>query len=364
MISPSSFLLFLTVLCLCALPGSDASAQTKLWRDAQEFEVEGRGWTDTQSLYDRLPTRAQGKVTPDVWGLSKDSAGIAVRFQTGAPSLSVRWELLNSNLAMPHMPATGVSGIDLYRRDTQGSWQFVQNGRPTEFPQNTATFSLGGAKGKEAEYLLYLPLYNGVKKVELAVPNGATLQKPPARPEAKQRSIVYYGTSITQGGCASRPGMAHVAILGRNLDRPMINLGFSGSARIEPAISDLLAELDPALYVIDALWNIGNMTDEEFVSRLTTLIQTIRRARPKTPILFVGRSRVHPEKTPPHIEQLQEKVVKRMRGEGVPNLTLFNGATLLNRDGEGTVDGVHPNDLGMMQHAKALTPILKKLLPN
>src|SRR6185436_14505138 len=119
--------------------------------------------------------------------------------------------------------------------------------------------------------------------VELGLPKGAKLAKGDAYPTARRKPIVFYGTSITQGGCASRPGMVHTAILGRRLDRPVINLGFSGNGRMEPEMARLLAELDPAVYVIECL---PNMSAKEVEERTEPLVRSIRTARPKTPILL------------------------------------------------------------------------------
>lgn len=355
--------LLVAILGLLAIPcgASEAAEGDVVWHAATEFEIEGQGWTDTLSPYDRLPARAKGSVPESVWGLGRQSAGIAVRFQTDARTVSVRWELTSDNLAMPHMPATGVSGVDLYRRAADKSWQFVQNGRPSARTGNVMSANLP-ASTAASECLLYLPLYNGVKRVEIGVPSGAKIEKAVPRPPAKRRPIACYGTSIAQGGCASRPGNAHVAMLGRMLDRPMINLGFSGSGRMEPAVSHLLSELDPALFVIDCLHNIGGISDEEFTSRVTTLVQNIRKSRPQTPILFVGFSEIHPGAAPSHFEQLQDKVVKDLTSAGTPGLSLCPGRILLGSDGDGTVDGTHPNDLGFRRHADALAPILASLL--
>lgn len=108
---------------------------------------------------------------------------------------------------MPHMPATGVSGLDLYARDDKGAWKWVANGRPSAVT-NKAALATGLPKGKR-EYLLYLPLYNGVKEVKIGVSKGATLEKAPPRAAHLIQPIVYYGTSIAQGGCASVRHGAH-----------------------------------------------------------------------------------------------------------------------------------------------------------
>ncbi|MGO8752750.1 MAG: SGNH/GDSL hydrolase N-terminal domain-containing protein [Thermoguttaceae bacterium] len=128
-----------------------------LWYDCKDLAVEGKGWADTKAFYDRLPARAEGKVPPSVWNLSHDSTGLCVFFATDAPSLQVHWTTTSANLAMPHMPATGVSGVDLYAKDKSGRWCFVGNGRPAA-ASNTALFT----PPPGSPCLLYLPLYNGV----------------------------------------------------------------------------------------------------------------------------------------------------------------------------------------------------------
>ena len=190
-----------------------------------------------------------------VWNLTRDSTGLCVRFVTDSPTIEARWTLNKALLAMPHMPATGVSGLDLYAKADDGKWRWLAVGQPKVSPTNSVRLVTGLPKGPR-EYLLYLPLYNGVSSVEIGIPKDRQIAKAEPRPEALRKPIVFYGTSITQGGCASRPGMVHTAILGRQLNRPVINLGFSGNGKMEPELADLLAELDPAVYVLDCLPNM------------------------------------------------------------------------------------------------------------
>ena len=335
-------------------------SQTK-WHDATELTIEGRGWADAPGPYDRLPERAKGVVPESVWDLSRHSAGLCVRFRTDAPAISVRWSLTNDMMAMPHMPSTGVSGIDLYRRETDGRWRFVQNGPPAGKDGNVMEAAVGPAPAPR-EYLLYLPLYNGVSKVEIGVPTGAQIEPGAPRPAAKARPIVIYGTSIVQGGCASRPGLAWTAIVGRQLDRPVVNLGFSGSGRMEPEVARFIAELDPAVFVIDCLWNVSGEKEALVESRVETLARTIRASQPKTPILFVGQSFTHVEQQPTPASRWQEKAVRALEAEHVTGLYVEPGDRLVGGGGEGTVDGVHPNDLGMMRQAECLVPALRRLL--
>jgi hypothetical protein len=233
------------------LKGTVDPSGGEVWYDGRLLLLEGRGWENTESYYDRLPASAKDKVRAPVWDLSHDSAGMCLRFVTEATSVKIRWTLRKENLAMPHMPATGVSGIDLYVRAHNRPWMFVQNGRPSAL-SNEASFPVTPG----VECLLYLPLYNGVKSIEIGIHKDKAISKPIPSPEKQNRPIVFYGTSITQGGCASRPGMACTALVRRQLDMPVINLGFSGNGKMEAEMADLLAELDPAVYVLDCLWNM------------------------------------------------------------------------------------------------------------
>jgi lysophospholipase L1-like esterase len=341
--------------------GQASAPQPTEWRDAAQFDVEGRGWTQTEAAWDRLPASAKGVVPASVWGLSKHSAGICVRFRASG-RIFVRWSLTSDNLAMPHMPATGVSGVDLYARGARGKWFYVSNGRPERREGNVAAFDTGAANGVPRECLLYLPLYNGAAKVEIGAAPGSRIETDEPRPHSKSRAIVVYGTSIVQGGCASRPGMAWPAILGRMLDRPVVNLGFSGSGRMEPEVDNCIAELDPAAFVVDCLWNMAGFDDRLLTDRIETLVRTLRKAHPDTPIFLVGQSNIHPEAHPTHASQLQEEVAGRLRDEGIKRIFVVPGAILLGKDGEGTVDGVHPSDLGMQRQAEALAPILARVL--
>src|SRR5690606_21529276 len=147
-------------------------------------------------------------------------------------------------------------------------------GRPSA--QKNSVQLVSGLSAGKREVLLYLPVYNGVSSVELGLPRGSSLGRAPARLEDRDRPVAVDGTSITQGGCASRPGMVHTAILGRRFDRAVINLGFSGNGKMELEVGRLLAELDAAVYVIDCL---PNMDAKEVTERTAPLVRLLRKAR-------------------------------------------------------------------------------------
>ena len=334
-----------------------------LWYDVRPLGIEGQGWTDTKAPFDRLPAKAEQLVRPPVWNLSRHATGISVRFVTPATSLWARWTLTSPNLAMPHMPATGVSGLDLYVR-VNGQWKWLATPRPTQ-STNTAALVSGLPEG-EREFLLYFPLYNGVSSVEIGVPKDAPLKKADERPAERKKPIVFYGTSITQGGCASRPGMVHTAILGRKFDRPVINLGFSGNGTLDLSMAELLGELDAAVYVIDCL---PNLDGTQVAERTVPFIQALRKHRPHTPVLLVeDRSYANSPFLPTLSERnrTSREALKRafdsLIAAGDKHLYYLPGDKLIGDDGEGTVDGSHPTDLGFMRQAETFAACLMGLL--
>ncbi|MFO0952574.1 MAG: SGNH/GDSL hydrolase family protein [Isosphaeraceae bacterium] len=347
-------------------PAAKRPAEETRWVDVRTLALEGQGWKDTKGPFDRFPARAEGTVRKPVWGLSRDSAGLCVRFKSDAPKIEARWTLLSSGLALPHMPATGVSGLDLYSKDETGRWRWLGAGRPEKFPTNTATIAGGLNPKRTREFMLYLPLYNGVTSVELGVPAASTIEPADPRPEDRRKPVVFYGTSITQGGCASRPGMAHVAIVGRLLDRPTINLGFSGSGTMDNSVSDLLAELDAAAYVIDC---VANMTAEQVAERTQPLVARIRKDRPNTPILLVedqtyANTPLLPNAAAFHAAKRKglKAAYERIKAAGDRNVFYLSGDHLMGEDGEGTVDGVHPTDLGFLRMAEGFAAALRPIL--
>lgn len=342
-------------LCLCLL--GQAISGERLWKDVSGLVIVGKGWNEGIGPYRRLRDAAEGKVPASVWSLSAHTAGLAVEFETDSDWLGLRWTLTSANLSMPHMPATGVSGIDLYCRDEQRGWLYMRNARPTG-KTNTFEIDTSNASSKMRRYMIYLPLYNGVESLEIGISAGKRFAQ---KENSKARPILYYGTSIAQGGCASRPGMAFTAILQRRLDREIVNLGFSGSGKMEPVMADFIAQIDASVFVIDCLWNLSGTDPDTIEQRVVNLGRALRKAHPDTPILFVEQSHFKGP-FPTAASKTQRKGIERLRKEGVGNIHVIAGDDLLGKDGDGTVDGCHPNDLGMARHAEALLPVLKSLI--
>lgn len=332
------------------------------WYDGRTIGIEGKAWNDTATFYNRLPARAEKAVRPSVWSLSQQSAGLCLRFVTDATTIHTRWALTSERLAMPHMPATGVSGVDLYVR-TNSKWRWLAVGRP-ERQTNSLQLVRDLPVGKR-EYLLYLPLYNGIHSVEVGVPTVASLWQKSLDGEAR-KPLVFWGTSITQGGCASRPGMVHTAILGRRFGRTVVNLGFSGNGKMEPEVAQLMSEIDAAIYVIDCLPNLNHV---EVTQRVEPLVTILRQTRQETPILLVeGRTYAdaflvegNAQRNKSNRAALRE-AYQRMQSAGISGLHYLEGNSLLGQDGEDTVDGSHPTDLGFVRQADTFEVALRQIL--
>ena len=331
------------------------------WYDVSDWGVEGRGFTDVKRYYDRLPGRAEGVVRDVVWNLSRHSTGMSARFVSDATRLHVRYKLMNANLAMPHMPATSVSGVDFYATDDKGDSRWLAIVKPTK--QEMDTKVIDGIKPGKRTYTMYLPLFNGMEQLEVGLPKDAVFE--PVAPR-KEKTIVFYGTSILHGICASRPGMSITNILGRRLDCPIMNLAFSGNGKMEPEVINFLTELAPAVYAIDC---VPNMNAQMVAERCIPMVHQIRKAKGDVPIVLV-EDRVYtnakflPSRYAHHManhKALQEAYAT-LKQQGVKNLLYLRGDDLLGHDGEGATDGSHASDLGAIRYADAYEPVLREAL--
>lgn len=340
------------------------------WYDLADLPTEGQGWPgQAPGRYGRLPAKAKAVVRDPVWNLGLHSAGMAIRFVTDASEIAGSWDVINASALMPHMAPTGTSGVDLYVWKDE-RWRWCGSGRP-DTTGKTITFTnmlLESAVPAKRTYTLYLPLYNGVSGVRIGVTPGSLFEAAPARSAGKDKPICFYGTSITQGGCASRPGMAYPSIIGRYLDLPQINLGFSGNGKMEPEMAELLAQIDPCLFVLDP---VGNNTEKDVQERGEPLIQTLRKTHPTTPIVMVEytipqNAHMVPAGTAQYLgkNKAWRVIYDSLIKQGDQNLYYIPCDDLYGDDDESTVDGGHATDLGFYRMAQAITPVLKNILEN
>jgi hypothetical protein len=354
---------FLIVSTSAPLLAQTAPAPELEWVDAKKLTVEGLAFKDVKAPYDRLPARAEGVVPTPVWNLSRNSAGALVRFTAATTEIHARWTVTNQNLADANITAIASSGLDLYAKTDAGKWRWLGIGQP-KFPDTTATL-INGILATEREFMVYLPLRNGVTSLEFGVPKGSTIKPGPARPPGS-KPIVFYGTSITHGIGASRAGMTHVAMLGRTFNREVINLGFAGNGRMDPEVLKFVAELDPAVFVLDCL---PNMTSQQVTERIVPGVKLLREAHSNTPILLVEDRNIQTgflvearrNANEANHAALRESFAA-LKAENVAQVYYLEGANLLGDDGEGTVDGSHPTDLGFTRQAAEFERVLRPLL--
>ena len=315
----------------------------------------------------RLPERLKGSVREPVWSLGTSTAGSYVDFQTNSDTVYVRYKV-GSGLNMPHMPSTGVSGVDLYYQDKSSkSWSWAFGNYSFKDTINYVFANLG--KSNDGAYRLYLPLYNSLQWIEIAGNKGNSIK---FVNNSKEKPIIVYGTSIAQGACATRPGLAWTNILGRSFTNPVINLGFSGNGRLEQPILDLITQEDAAAFILDCIPNLA-LTAERSAADLESLIfnavKTIRKKHPQTPIVLAAHSSAN---TPGflNIYTMQEygnssKVAKatyaKLTREGIKHLYWVSEQEF-GLDINSTVDYAHPNDIGMMKIAEAYRRLLIKVL--
>ncbi|MDL2222006.1 SGNH/GDSL hydrolase family protein [Parabacteroides sp. OttesenSCG-928-N08] len=328
--------------------------------------IQNQGWTEEiGNPFARLPERAQQQVRPPLWELSRNSAGLSLSFYSNAPTITVRYGV-TGGFNMPHMPTLGVSGIDLYARNSDGAWSYCA---PHYAFGDTIRYTFTITERdryhqRGFEYRLFLPLYNSVEWMEIGVPESAELSFIPL---SLEKPILLYGTSVTQGGCASRPAMAWGNILQRAIDLPVINLGFSGNGRLEPELLDLITEIDARLYLLDCLANLGGRNEEELVELIRHAVHRIR-AKRTAPILLMEHAGLSDVATHRHHKEELERVNRANKTaynllieEGIDQLYYLTHEEIALPE-EGCVDGVHPTDLGMQAIADAVENRLRETL--
>lgn len=324
--------------------------------------VHGQGFDEIRGSYVRLPDRAKGVVRDAVWNLSRNSAGLSIVFRSNASDLVVRYQV-TGGLNMFHMPSTGVSGIDLFAKDSEGRVRWCAPEFAPAF-KDTITYKynqIAYPEEGEYEYQMFLPLYNGVRWLEIGAPDGAGLTFIPAGDE---KPVVIYGTSIAQGACASRPGMCFGNMISRQLQIPVVNLGFSGNGRLEPEVLDFIAEIDASVYVLDCLPNLSSYAD--VTERVINAVDRLR-AHSDSPILLVEHcgnsgeptSRIQNVRIPRNAEQ--RAAYDHLVTKGCKDLYYLTYEEIaLGMDG--MVEGIHPNDVGMTRYAAAYEKKLREIL--
>jgi lysophospholipase L1-like esterase len=359
-----------TLLFLILLQPLLTLAQNFQWFDPVRSPfpvIDGRGWhKELASDYDRFPAVAEKNLRPAVWNLSRNSAGEYIGFTTNSKTVVVKYAVKGSQ-SMPHMPSTGVAGVDLYALDKNGNWQWAKGS--WKFGDTiTYRFENMVLSQTNETFRLYLPLYTSVQWMQIGVPEGSSFE---AQQISSEKPIVAYGTSIMHGACATRPGLAWTNILGRKLKQPLINLGFSGNGQLEPAVIDLINSIDASLYILDCMPNLTlreQFPAEEIEKRIRNSVNALQSKHPGVPIVLAehcsGLQHMNMDSvmTARYVaaSEIAAAVYKKMKKEGTKNFYLLT-AKDIGFTTESTVDGTHPNDIGMMQYAEAYEKLIRRI---
>ncbi len=355
-----------SLLCIIWLAASAPCAESTAlrWIAPGDLEIDGLPWyAENNGALLRLPVQSMEKFPASVWNLAKSPSGARLRLRTDSIACAVRLEY-PSPPDMRNMHAFGQTGVDLYVDGVYwGTAAADREARPGKVYEHVY-FDLHTPVRRFRDITIYLSLYKPVKVLGVGVDLEATVQR--AKSFATAKPVVYYGTSITQGGCASHPGMSYQAIVGRNLNIDFVNLGFSGAGKGEADVARAVAEIDASCFVLDFAQN--NPTIESLRDVYGPFLETLRAKHPETPILvitpiFAAREAqgndVRLEAMRAHIRH----VVSSRIAEGDMHIQIVEGTDLLGPTrADGLVDGTHPNDLGFQWMAEGLAPRLRRML--
>ena len=355
--------LFVMIMAIIPVILWGQKASELIYTDARELMLINQGFDNTEFYYSRLPADMKDVTRKAVWDLGLNSAGLAIRFSTNAKAIGARWTLLN-NFNMAHMAGTGIRGIDLYFLDENDTWRFIGTAQPNG--KESSNVFVRNMSGQMRDYMAYLPLYDGVTCLEIGVDSSAVIGMPRSNllTKGSRKPILFYGTSITQGGCASRPGMVYTSIISRERQQEVINLGFSGNARMDKSMAETVARVDAEQYVIDCL---PNCTTRILRDSAYFFLTYLAEKHPDKPIFMVENvifsyALVDVKSRNDLIEKNEywHQLYKRLRKEGYRNLRYIPAKNLTGKDYEGSVDGAHQTDLGFLRMAKTFLRYLKK----
>ncbi|AHF14555.1 SGNH/GDSL hydrolase family protein [Niabella soli] len=309
--------------------------------------------------YHRIDTAVYADFSAGIKRLLTNGAGLAISFKTNSPRITAKWCVTN---ARPHNNMTPIAdkGLDLYIK-RNGKWEFAGVGRADAVCNEFVIVQ--NMDRTEKECLLYLPLYDEVRSLSVGVDSGYQLT-PGEDPFPKR--VVVYGSSVTQGASASRPGMAYPARLSREMGVHFLNLGLSGSGKMERNVADMLATAKADAFVLDCF---ANPSPEQIKERTAYLVKTIRKMHPDAPIVMIQsiiRQSGNFDSTVRRLVERQNentlKQYEQLKKDGIQRLYLIRGEDLLGNDHEGATDGIHPNDLGFDRMLQVIRPEMIRIL--
>lgn len=308
-------------------------------------------------LYRRMPEDIALSVSKGVHGLHARTAGGRVRFKTDSRNIYIIAKMGFVG-KMPHFALTGSAGFDLYEK-TDCGYSYIKTFVPpfdiTDSYESCITLNSKQLR----DLVINFPLYSGVKELLIGVDEGSVLLE--GDKYTNKNKLVYYGSSITQGGCASRPGTCYQGFICHKFDCDYINLGFSGNAKAEQTMIDYICSLDMDVFVYDYDYNAPNV--EHLIATHEKMFKQVRKAHPNIPIIIMSAPCYQPSETLLARSKVVEQTYKNAVNSGDKNVFFIDGPTLMSyAKNEGTVDNCHPTDFGFYSMSLALSEVLKNII--
>lgn len=360
-----NFIFYFVLCCVCTF--SAQAQQGMSWKDATSLTLCGKLTDDTVTPYSRFPQSLKEQTNEKLWSLGQCSSGIYVKFHTAAPEIMIRWSLAKP-MGSSVMSRVNYMGLDLYYWNGE-RWQFAYPCKPgtkaDEIYETKCVFDR--LPEEDREYMLYLSMYSPVKTLEIGVKDGYSLEASSFGNPQTEKPVIMYGTSILMGGSASRPGLASTNRLSRALGRTVINLGFSGNGRLNLEIAEYMASYpDPGMYVLD---NVPNCPDKLIKEKQEAFFRILRDAHPDVPIVFIENP-MYPKTRLSNAEYKRfaprnialRQIYDSLLAKGEKNIYYICGDKLLDPEGEGTIDGVHFNEIGFNHYLSVVEPVLSKII--
>ncbi len=317
--------------------------------------------------FSRIPVDVAKNVSEGVSILNTNTAGGRIRFKTNSRYIAINVTVPNF-CVMPHMTMAGSSGFDMYEKTDNGyiylktfyPWEYKRDENWNLVFENTFERIIYFDEVRERDLIINFPLYNAVSEVYVGLQGNASLTG-----GSKYRDVlpvVYYGSSITQGGCASRPGMSYNDIISRRFDINYINLGFSGNGKGEEAIARYIADLPMSIFVYDYDYNAPDV--EHLKKTHKPMFDIIREKNPDLPIIMASRPKYYLSEVEIERRNIIYDTYKAAKNANDNNVYFVDGQKMFEIFGKDdcTVDGCHPTDLGFMCMAEAFGKVIEKIL--
>lgn len=314
------------------------------------FELYGNCKSELD-VFKRLPEGVAESVSKGVTRLAFHTAGIRVRFSTDSEKIAIKC-VMPYVKPMAHMALTGSAGFDLFVTENGKSRYLKTFVPPVDMTDGYSSSINVGNKGMRS-YEINFPLYNAVNELYIGVSEGSSIGA--GEKYAYKKPVLYYGSSITQGGCASRAGNSYQSIISRRYNCDYINLGFSGNAKGEKEIAEYLATLDVSCFVCDYDYNAP--TSEHLRKTHLALYKTYREKRKETPIIFVSAPvAVYSREDKKLCKKVVEDTYRYALETGDERVSYIDGHRMMSGEYSEvfTVDGCHPNDAGFLRMAKRI----------